>query len=411
MFLFHDLSLRLYTQAANLDFEARVPVPFSIFPSTYKDTESKTATTTIHKEVEIKLPEQQAGREGQHSSFSVTTDLPHRGEQRIEEEVRITREEEHYRRPGVHSETFVKEEYRPAPRAEHPLSEFTNTRIEVDSTRNPYVSPIDVAERQYREHYGPQYNSAVDVAAPTVFQPRYHSDKVQVNDFTTVSTQASRPSFREEVKVTKNTVETTRVSPSKKPKMGYYDDAGHYHQHGSIRNAAHKLADRVSHHGHNDHVDVNIRENITITGPSSAPLLDTWPTLSASHATTSVLVIRISTSSATGQYRYLGVDLFTKQLHEESSNISNPAPSVIVQSMLGPVFKQYRVLDMGSGTITAMTESGDVKPDLPVIEQSDLWRRLKGAFESGRGSVRVLVLNDGGRELAVDLKVIHGSRL
>lgn len=60
-------------------------------------------------------------------------------------------------------------------------------------------------------------------------------------------------------------------------------------------------------------------------------------------------VIKISTSAATGQHRYLGVDLFTKQLHEESSFVSNPAPSVVVQTMLGPVFKQYRVLDMEGG--------------------------------------------------------------
>ena len=58
-----------------------------------------------------------------------------------------------------------------------------------------------------------------------------------------------------------------------------------------------------------------------------------------------------------------------------------------------------------------MSESGDVKPGLPVIEQSNLWTRLQTAFESGRGSVRVLVLNDHGRELAVDMKVMHGSRL
>ncbi|EGY19733.1 woronin body major protein [Verticillium dahliae VdLs.17] len=122
-------------------------------------------------------------------------------------------------------------------------------------------------------------------------------------------------------------------------------------------------------------------------------------------------VIRISISAATGQYRYLGVDLFTKQLHEESSYISNPEPSVVVQTMLGPVFKQYRVLDMHDGRIVAMTETGDVKPDLPVIDQSNLWSRLNTAFECGRGSVRVLVLNDRGRELAVDMKTIHGSRL
>jgi hypothetical protein len=123
-------------------------------------------------------------------------------------------------------------------------------------------------------------------------------------------------------------------------------------------------------------------------------------------------VIRISTSSQTGQQRYLGVDLFTKQLHEESSFISNPAPSVIVQTMLGPVFKQYRVLDMREdGRVVAMTESGDVKQALPVIEQEGLWARMKESFDNGRGSIRVLVVSDGGRELAVDYKVIHGSRL
>lgn len=122
-------------------------------------------------------------------------------------------------------------------------------------------------------------------------------------------------------------------------------------------------------------------------------------------------VIRISTSPATGQYRYLGVDLFTKQLQEESSFISNPAPSVVVQTMLGPVFKQYRVLDLQDGYVVAMTETGDIKQALPIIDQSNLCSRLANAFECGRGSVRVLVLNDNGRELAVDMKVVHGSRL
>ncbi len=68
-------------------------------------------------------------------------------------------------------------------------------------------------------------------------------------------------------------------------------------------------------------------------------------------------VIRISTSAATGQYRYLGVDLFSKQLHEDSSFVSKPSPNVVIQTMLGPVLKQYRVLDMHDGTLTAMTET------------------------------------------------------
>jgi hypothetical protein len=89
-------------KVANLDFEARVPVPFSIFPSSYKEGETQTTTAT-HEEVEVKLPEKKAGREGQYSSsFSATTTLPPRKETRFsEEEVRITREEERYRRPGT----------------------------------------------------------------------------------------------------------------------------------------------------------------------------------------------------------------------------------------------------------------------------------------------------------------------
>jgi len=122
-------------------------------------------------------------------------------------------------------------------------------------------------------------------------------------------------------------------------------------------------------------------------------------------------LIKITTSSATGQHRYLGVDLFTKELREESALISNPSPSVILQSMLGPVFRQYRVLDLHAGSVVAMTETGDVKQDIPVIDQSNLWSRLSEAFESGRGSVRVMVVNDSGHELVVDMKVMHGSAL
>jgi hypothetical protein len=210
--------------------------------------------------------------------------------------------------------------------------------------------------------------------------------------------------------------------------MGYYDEDGHYH---SFRHGLHRAADRVlglpPHHHHDQHRE---REeiDITITGDRKSSV-SRVPEYSAAPNTVTVpchhirigdllilqgrpcQVIRITTSSATGQHRYLGVDLFTKQLHEESSFISNPSPSVVVQTMLGPVFKQYRVLDLQDGTVVAMTETGDVKQALPVIDQSNLWSRLSEAFETGRGSVRVLVINDHGKELVVDMKVIHGSRL
>lgn len=214
--------------------------------------------------------------------------------------------------------------------------------------------------------------------------------------------------------------------------MGYYDDDGHYH---SFRHGLEKAADRVFHPFHPRHrtereeVIVNeedgptriregVRESVRFVERGGGPNTITIPCHHIRIGDLLVLqgrpcqVIRITTSAQTGQHRYLGVDLFTKQLHEESSFVSNPSPSVIVQNMLGPVFKQYRVLDIrDDGRVVAMTETGDVKQGLPVIDQGGLWSRLNDSFANGRGSVRVLVINDGGRELAVDYKVIHGSRL
>ncbi|KAH7236107.1 hypothetical protein BKA59DRAFT_533632 [Fusarium tricinctum] len=538
------------SKVANLDFEARVPVPFSIFPSTYREAESHTQTVTetkTHEEVEIK-PKPEAGREGQYSSVSVTAEqVPPRGEQRLsEEEVRITREEEHYHRPGVqdfkHEEehfTIREEAQRPQPPSQYQPSQFkpspyqppsqyqppatqfqtSHTHVEIDTHRHPYYStPVDLAEREYRQRYrpaqafstedpsshshshphshhhhsqdnfqannytvegrpAPQFHSEkTEINNFTVdgrsSQPQYHhTEKTQFNDFTvdgqssrpqyqsketeinnftvdgrssrpqynisekteinnftvdgrssqpqyrdtkttqvnnfTVDTPVSRPSNKKDVRFTEETVETCKSD--KKSKMGYYDDDGRYN---SFRSGAHKLGDRSA---GRPEIEVNINE-----GPSAGGCTQNTVSIPCHHIRLGDFlmlqgrpcqVIRISTSSATGQYRYLGVDLFTKQLHEESSFISNPAPSVVVQSMLGPVFKQYRVLDMQEGQIVAMTETGDVKQGLPVIDQSNLYSRLHSAFESGRGSVRVLVLNDGGRELAVDMKVIHGSRL
>ncbi|RYN49576.1 hypothetical protein AA0118_g11389 [Alternaria tenuissima] len=121
-------------------------------------------------------------------------------------------------------------------------------------------------------------------------------------------------------------------------------------------------------------------------------------------------VIRITTSSKTGQHKYLGVDLFNKQLYEESSFISNPAPSVVIQNMLGPVFNQYRALDMrDDGRVIAMTQSGDVKQGIRVLDQSGLLERLTKAINNnGHGNIRLLIVNSNGIELVVDYKVVYG---
>lgn len=362
-------------------------MPFSIFPSTYKDNEAARPQTqiSVHEEVQLTLPQHKpAGREGQHSSFPQHADsAPPRGEHRFEEEVRITREEERHRRPGSRqSERFVKEEFKSIP---PPPRDYTETQVQVDTSRR-YTNPIDAAEREYRERIRPHHPESSTGLELVVRRPR-HSDKShhhhhhKSSDFTVVDehTSVARPKFREEIKITEEIRESTPQVPEQSAKMGYYDDEA------PATESQPQTVSIPCHH-------IRLGDFLMLQGRPCQ-------------------VIRISTSSATGQYRYLGVDLFTKQLHEESSFISNPAPSVVVQTMLGPVFKQYRVLDMADGYVTAMTETGDVKQGLKVIDQSNLWSRLQQAFESGRGSVRVLVLNDGGHELAVEMKVVHGSRL
>ncbi|KAI9732220.1 MAG: hypothetical protein M1834_004317 [Cirrosporium novae-zelandiae] len=237
-----------------------------------------------------------------------------------------------------------------------------------------------------------------------------------------------RSAHPREVKVKSKTKAIYDVEEKPTVRMGYYDDEGHYH---SFRRGVERTADRSMHPFHPKEDVVyedegrgpsRIREgkaeSVRLVERPGPPNTITIPCHFIRIGDILILqgrpcqVIRISTSAQTGQHRYLGVDLFTKQLHEESSFVSNPSPSVVVQSMLGPVFKQYRVLDIrDDGRVVAMTESGDVKQGLPIIDQGGLWGKLNESFANGRGSVRVLVINDGGRELAVDYKVIHGSRL
>jgi hypothetical protein len=121
-----------------------------------------------------------------------------------------------------------------------------------------------------------------------------------------------------------------------------------------------------------------------------------------------------------------GEGLATKLDSSCSLRVKSPSPSVVVQTMLGPVFKTYRILDLrddnrlvamtetgpsmvwttteGEGLATkldsscslrvkrstprlrddnrlvAMTESGDVKQGLPVITQGHLFKRISDAF-------------------------------
>lgn len=280
---------------------------------------------------------------------------------------------------------------------------YTDTKVDIEVPHHQRrEEEIDITERDYRRRLHPTYD---------------------------VEFERRRTGPREE----RIEAETT-VDPPHRPGMGYYDDEGRYH---SVRRGLEHAADRVFHPFHPQHereeviIEKEDRERGTTRVRDGVHETVRYVERRGGGADTITIpchhirigdllilqgrpcqVIRITTSAQTGQHRYLGVDLFTKQLHEESSFVSNPSPSVIVQNMLGPVFKQYRVLDIrDDGRVVAMTETGDVKQGLPVIDQGGLWSRLNDSFANGRGSVRVLVINDGGRELAVDYKVIHGSRL
>jgi translation initiation factor 5-like protein/translation initiation factor 5A-like protein len=308
---------------------------------------------------------------------------------------------------------------------------------------------LDVTERQFREG-----------TRPIVAEPAENRFGVSAQAFREESrfegSTVDGPVRDTKLRVTERTSRTTVDPPKFKRDMGYYDDDGHYH---SIRRGVQRVAERIAHpihgpslfrhhhhhHGHHEggveREEVIIKKEREVDAPESRYYGETIVretpverqesscrtmtpntiTIPCHHIRIGDLlilqgrpcqVIRITTSAQTGQHRYLGVDLFTKQLHEESSFISNPAPSVIVQNMLGPVFKQYRVLDIrDDGSIVAMSDSGNIKQSLPVLDQSGLHQRLSKSFDDGRGSIRVLVLSDEGQELVVDYKIVHGSRL
>ncbi|GAB7331328.1 hypothetical protein MBLNU13_g02767t1 [Cladosporium sp. NU13] len=465
-------------------------VPFSVFPSAYKNNE-KTEEVKTEEQVTV----QGAGREEQQQPQPQQSG-PSRHEERIREDIRITtteddRQSQRPARISREEEIRIFENDRRDSRREDRFEErredrfdtrtenrFDNqrfdSRVDVDIQRDNYRQPyqryseaqinvedrtydreyqnrqdldarIDAAERDFRERTAPypeEYNRETRQWESNSTNPRQYPAQQAYPDREPVS-------FDEQVRVTKTTVDT----PSRQHKrdMGYYDEDGHYH---SFRHGLHRAADKVlhpihgAHHHHHHHShsepkqerierveeDIVIRDReVTTSAPrqpaeystqrrtTSRTMIPNTITIPCHHIRIGDLlilqgrpcqVIRITTSAQTGQHRYLGVDLFTKQLHEESSFVSNPSPSVVVQNMLGPVFKQYRVLDIrDDGNVVAMTETGDVKQGLPVLDQSSLLARLTESFNNGRGSVRVLVINDEGRELAVDYKVVHGSRL
>ncbi|PNS18046.1 hypothetical protein CAC42_4005 [Sphaceloma murrayae] len=394
-----------YDGSGIVDLKSQSP-SVVIFPSTYR---SDAAQPDTKVDEQVNLSTQRPGREGHESRYESSAAY-RKGQSGKTTRYEVDIEEER-RRPGRREEDIrIYTEDRRAPRetrieieeTREPRSRHIDAHIEVDRRSNP----IDRLEHDYRARTVPLAGDWEDQSSP-----RSHIDI--------------------------HTTQTTQ-NDHKRDDMGYYDEDGHYH---SFRHGVARAADRIlhpihggSHHHHHRHHDreeivveerdvtaprrTEIRESVRYVDRGVPPNTVTIPCHHIRIGDLVMLqgrpcqVIRVSTSQHTGQHRYLGVDLFTKQLHEESSFVSHPSPSVVVQNMLGPVFKQYRILDIGrDGRIVAMTETGDVKQALPVLDQSGLLNRIEDSFNNGRGSVRVLVINDEGRELVVDYKIVHGSRL
>ncbi|KAJ5238847.1 hypothetical protein N7468_003466 [Penicillium chermesinum] len=436
--------------SANLDFDARVPIPFSVFPSSYRsDAVSETAQTRVEGEVQL-------DRTSHVEREDTQAPLP---DPRVfgKEEVDIRIQDRQYSGPAAAAppapvyaqQTYNQQAYN-QPAYPQPYT------AEVDLTRERYnyqpqsaaryqqqpqvydqpvvETQLDITERDYRRRTSPTYDVNVsydrryqqpvdrsqppapvadfsyDRAYPSQPSAPYKGEAYTRSQVDVSRTSCAAPAEPKAPSASSKTTTVRDTAPTRK--MGYYDDEGQYH---SFRRGVQRAADHLLHPFHDRHEEVVIDKQ---RSSAPAPVTVAIPCHFIRIGDILILqgrpcqVIRISVSSQTGQHRYLGVDLFTRQLQEESSFVSNPSPSVVVQTMLGPVYKTYRILDVNvDSTITAMTETGDVKQGLPVISQNSLFTRISESFADGRGSVRALVINDGGRELVVDYKVIHGSRL
>ena len=106
-----------------------------------------------------------------------------------------------------------------------PHHHYSDTHIEIDN-RN-HDSAIDVAEREYRARFQPNYREEVHITGSTVDGPRQqpaYRESVHIDE-TTVDVSKVRPGRYEEVKITEETVEYPRRT-SQHLKMGYYDEDG-----------------------------------------------------------------------------------------------------------------------------------------------------------------------------------------
>ncbi|OJJ83035.1 putative Woronin body protein HexA [Aspergillus glaucus CBS 516.65] len=436
-----------YSPVANLDFDARVPIPFSVFPSSYRSdaaNHQQPAPAPVNEPEPVAYPVEHHHHHHHEDNHSLVdredtrTDAPALPD------------------PAVYGKEEVPQEFVNHQYIEEPTPSHTPALVHAPhhpEPEQPFDNQLDFVETEYRRRTSP----AASVISSSNSYPSQELTPSYPQPFesqSVVSSSPSRVSYTPSQSPASSALQVyqpqTAIQNHPQSKMGYYDDDGNYH---SFRRGVERAADRIMHPFHHEHHEHHHHSHSHPSSPSLSPspsqelvVADNRrPAAPAAGGEIRAIerggnkpagehvpipcnyirlgdililqgrpcqVIRISVSPQTGQHRYLGVDLFTRKLQEESSFIDNPSPSVVVQTMLGPVYKTYRILDIYEDqTIVAMTESGDVRQGLQVVPQGDLFNRIRKAYGEGRGSVRAVVINDAGRELVVDYKVIHASRL
>ncbi|KAH4120857.1 hypothetical protein HBI56_026230 [Parastagonospora nodorum] len=241
-----------------LDFEARVPIPFSVFPSAYRNAEVK-ESTSVKVEGEAKVSQQAVhggeGHEETHESFTATVRQPqphphphpqpqphphpqepaHR-DTYVKEEIHIT-EQERLRRPQPpqhHEEVHIHEQTRyrqpeqpqqvqPPQHQQQHRHEHRQEHVEFQSARDRYQPPssstththVEVQDRAYDRHFNTVHGPATDYAPsqidvterqfpPTPTTNKPHATRARLSlprtpiptkDRLTVSTAATQPRF------------------------------------------------------------------------------------------------------------------------------------------------------------------------------------------------------------------------
>jgi len=443
-----------------MDFDARVPIPPSFFPSSYKTKVTKETLSAVKldkKHLDAKtigagivaaaaLKKSKKGKkESASSSSSSSSSASSSSSSSSSSDSSSSASEE------TGSE-FTKESVSVAaiPIRAHPEDKYHHTHHHSDNFHSNHVhldsypeievprAEDNASVKSFKKDFS--FGGAFTAAAAPEYSAPEVRERVKVYKCypESVSTEDSVPIVPEKKRHTKSSAILVEATKTKvKGKMGRSRVSDHHHHH--LEHIGSRIDD-VLHPSNRYQRSLKAQSvsggeyyasaKIYKAGGGSSPSAPAQASASVSSNFTipchhirigdlvilqqrPCQVIRITTSAQTGQHRYLGVDLFTKQLHEEPCVVTHPSPSVVLHSMLTPGFKQYRLIDIAdSGSLVVMTESGEVKHKLPVVDQGQLFEKVKSAYGNGSGAVKVLVVNDNGKELIVDFKIQHlGQKL